>query len=113
MTVEVGNDTDYEPDALINCGPSIGDEDIVAPNPIVVVEVLSPSTQSVDTGAKLSDYFLVPSIQHYLIIRADRRSVVHHGRREDGGIETRLLTSGPITLDPPGITVPLEEFYAD
>ena len=113
MTVEVGNDTDYEPDALINCGPPIGDEDIVASNPVVVVEVLSPSTQSVDTGAKLSDYFLVPSIQHYLIIRADRRSVVHHQRNGDGGIATRLLTAGPITLDPPGIIIPLEEFYAD
>ena len=113
MTVEINGDTDYEPDALVNCGPTLGDDDITAPNPVVVVEVLSPSTKSVDTGAKLSGYFLVPSIRHYLIIRADRRSVVHHGRRDDGGIETRLLTAGPIALDPPGISIALEEFYAD
>jgi len=113
MTVEVGDDTDYEPDALVNCGAPIGDGDIVAPNPIVVVEVLSPSTRSLDTGAKLTDYFLVPSIRHYLIVRADRRAVVHHQRRDDGGIETRLLTDGPLILDPPGISLGLEEFYAD
>lgn len=113
VTVEISDDTDYEPDALINCGPILGDDDIAAPDPVVVVEALSPSTQSVDTGAKLSDYFLVPSIRHYIIIRADRRSVVHHQRRGDGGIETRLLTNGLVTLDPPGIIIPLEEFYAD
>lgn len=113
MTVEVDDDTDYEPDALINCGPRIGGDDIAAPNPVVVVEVLSPSTQSVDTGLKLAGYFQVSPIRHYLIVRADRRSVVHHQRRGDGGIETRLLTNGLVTLDPPGIIIPLEEFYAD
>lgn len=113
MTVEVDDDTDYEPDALINCGPRVGGDDIAAPNPVVVVEVLSPSTQSVDTGLKLAGYFQVPSIRHYLIVRADRQAVTQHQRRDDGGIETRLLTSGPVTLDPPGIIIPLEEFYAD
>ena len=40
MTVEV--DTDYEPDAVVNCGPPIPDDAIAAPNPVIVVEVLSP-----------------------------------------------------------------------
>lgn len=113
VTVEVDDNTDYEPDALVNCGPRLADNEISAPNPVVVVEVLSPSTQSVDTGLKLSGYFQVPSIRHYLIVRADRRAVVHHQRRDDGGIETRLPTAGSITLDPPGIGFALEEFYAD
>jgi len=39
---------------------------------VVVVEVLSPATQSVDFADKLADYFRVPSIQHYLIVRARR-----------------------------------------
>ena len=112
-TVEVNDDTDYEPDALINCGPPSDDDEIAVSNPVVVVEVLSPSTQSVDTGAKLADYFLVPSIQHYLIVRTSRRAVVHHRRRDDGGIETRVLTVGSITLDPPGIGFALEELYED
>ena len=113
VTVEVDGDTDYEPDALVNCGPRIDGDAVAAPNPVVVLEVLSPSTQRVDTGLKLAGYFQVPSIRHYLIVRADRRAVVHHQRRDDGGIETRLLTAGSITLDPPGISLGLEEFYAD
>jgi NTP pyrophosphatase (non-canonical NTP hydrolase) len=44
MTVEIDDDTDYEPDALVNCGDPIPDEAIAAPNPVVVVEVLSPRT---------------------------------------------------------------------
>ena len=112
VTVEVGDDTDYEPDAIVNCGEPMPDDAVAAPNPVVVVEVLSPSTQSVDTGAKLADYFRVPSIRHYLIVGANRRTVIHHRRRDDGGIETSLIAEGGIALDPPGIAVTVAEFYA-
>ena len=111
-TVEIDDDTDYEPDAVVNCGEPMADDAVAAPNPVVVVEVLSPSTRSVDTGAKLTDYFRVPSIRHYLIVRADRRAVVHHRRRDDdGSIETQLVTEGRITLDPPGISILVEDLY--
>ena len=66
-TVAAGN-SDYEPDATVNCGDPMAREAIYAPTPVIVVEVLSPSTASTDTGAKLADYFLVPSIAHYLIV---------------------------------------------
>src|SRR5271168_388296 len=42
-TVEAG-DSDYEPDALVNCGEAMADDAVAAPNPVVVVEVLSPGT---------------------------------------------------------------------
>lgn len=112
VTVEVGDDTDYEPDVVVNCGELISGDEIAAPNPVIVVEVLSPSTQSIDTGTKFTDYFRVPSIRHYLIIRANRRAVIHHRRRDDGGIETRLVAEGQIALDPPGIEIAIEDFYA-
>lgn len=112
ITIEVGDDTDYEPDAVVTCGAAMADNDVAASNPVVVVEVLSPSTQAVDTGAKLADYFKVPSIRHYLVIRADRRSVTRHRRRDDGGIETRVAAEGRIALDPPGIEISVEDLYA-
>ena len=112
VTVEIGEDTDYEPDAVVACGERLADDAIAAPAPVIVVEVLSPSTRSLDTGAKLTDYFRVPSIQHYLIIRADRHIVVHHRRGDDNRIETRLVAEGRIGLDPPGISVTVGEFYA-
>ena len=112
ISVEVGDDTDYEPDVVVYCGELMADNDLAAPKPVIVVEVLSPSTQSVDTGTKLTDYFRVPSIHHYLIVRANRRAVIHHRRRDDGSIETRLLAEGRITLNPPGIEVTVEDLYA-
>lgn len=112
VTVQVGDDTNYEPDVVVNCGERLDDDAIAAPNPVIVVEVLSPSTRAVDTGSKLTDYFLLPSVQHYVILRSDRRVVVHHRRNADGGIDTRLLTQGDLSLDPPGVTVAIERLFA-
>lgn len=112
LTVEVDADTDYEPDALVNCGPPLPPDAVAATNPVVVVEVLSPSTQSVDAGDKLADYFRLASVRHYLLVRTRRREVIHHERRGDR-IEVRIVTAGAIALDPPGITVAIEDFYAD
>jgi Uma2 family endonuclease len=110
-TIEIGDDTDYEPDAVVTCGERMADDAVVAPNPVIVVEVLSPSTMSVDTGVKLADYFKVPSIQHYLIVRADRREVVHHRRRDGGSIETQALAEGTIDLSPPGFRITVHDIY--
>jgi Uma2 family endonuclease len=112
MTVEIDDGTDYEPDAAVHCGGSIAEDAIAIPNPVIVVEVLSPSTQAFDTGAKLADYFRIPSIQHYLVVRTRRQEVIHH-RRVAGRIETRVFTSGSIVLDPPGLALSLTDFYND
>ena len=110
MTVEIDKDTDYGPDALIHCGPPIPDEATAAPNPIVIVEVLSPGTASVDTGGKLADYFRLDSVQHYLVVRPGRREIIHH-RRIGDRIETRIVREGAIPLDPPGVSLSLDEVY--
>ena len=111
ITVEIDDDTDYEPDAVVNCGPPIHPDATVANNPVVVIEVLSPSTQSIDTTDKLADYFRVPSIQHYLIVRTRRREIVHHCRNADG-IVSRIVNLGSIRLDPPGIVLTMGDVYA-
>jgi Uma2 family endonuclease len=110
VTVEIDEDTDYEPDAVVNCGPPIDPDATVAPNPIIVVEVLSPTTQSIDSSDKLADYFRVPSIQHYLIVRAKRREIIHHAR-SGADILSRAINIGSIRLDPPGISFDVAEVY--
>jgi Uma2 family endonuclease len=108
-TVETG-ECDYEPDALVNCGEPMGNDAIAAPNPVIVVEVLSPGTQSTDTSAKLAGYFQVPSVVHYLIMHPTKRRIIHH-RRVASGIDTRIVVSGEIVMDPPGIVLTVEEIY--
>jgi Uma2 family endonuclease len=111
MTVEIDDDTDYEPDVAIHCGGPIPDDSIAIPNPVVVVEVLSPAMRHVDTHIKLSDYFRLPSIQHYLLVRADRREVRQYSRSAAGSPALTSTTAGTITLDPPGITLRIEDVY--
>jgi Uma2 family endonuclease len=108
-SVETG-DSDYELDALVNCGEPMADDAVAAPNPVIIVEVLSPGTTSTDTGGKLADYFRVPSVAHYLIVHPIRRTVTHH-RRTGDTIDTRIIVNGPITMDPPGIVITVEEIY--
>jgi len=113
ITVEIEEATDYEvldPDALVNCGPPMPDDAVSAPNPVIVVEVLSPGTASRDAGGKLADYFRVASIQHYLLVRPNRREVIHH-RRMGERIETSIVRKDTIVLDPPGLRIAIEEIY--
>jgi Uma2 family endonuclease len=109
ITVEVG-DSDYEPDAIVQCGP-LDPDSTTADSPCVIVEVLSPGTSSVDRAWKLQEYFRLPSLHHYLIIWADKRQIAHHQRRDSGEIETRTVNSGEIKLYPPGVTIIVEEVY--
>lgn len=113
MTVRIDARTAFEPDCTIHCGP-IDATGIFATNPVIVVEVLSRSSQALDAVTKLDAYFRVASIQHYLIINADKQLVIHH-RRNGDEIATRILGRGENTLalDPPGVTVEVGEFFAD
>ena len=67
MTVRVTARTASVLDALIAC-PSPPLDAVEIPDPVVVVEVLSPSTAADDHGVKLDGYFSPPSVRHYLIL---------------------------------------------
>jgi len=110
VTVEVG-DSDYEPDAIVQCGP-LDPNGLVADNPIIIVEVLSPSTSGMDRAGKPQEYFRLPSVRHYLIVWPDKSQIAHHRRDADGAIETSIVTNGDIRLDPPGITIAVGDVYA-
>lgn len=105
MTVRIDDHTAYEPDALIYCGDKIPASTMIVPNPMIVVEVLSPTTAHSDTSAKLIGYFKLPSVAHYLIVDPDARTVTHYTRNGT----PHLLGSGPLRLDPPGLDLTVED----
>jgi Uma2 family endonuclease len=111
MTVKVDERTAYEPDAAVHCGAPLADDAILVPEPVIVVEVLSPTTKARDAGAKLADYFRLPSVRHYLLVHTERPTVIHHRRDDDGTIRTRIATAGDLVLDPPGLTLELAQIY--
>ncbi len=105
MAVEIDTATTYQPDALVRCGPPLPDEAVKLGDPVIVVEVLSPSTRARDAGVKREDYFRLAPLRHYLIVNAESRSVIHHARDAAGGIATRIIRDDPLVLDPPGIAL--------
>ena len=76
MTVRIAADVAYEPDALVYCGDRLPGDRLEVPNPVIVVEVLSPATGQVDKTRKLTGYFSLPSVRHYLIVDADAYACV-------------------------------------
>jgi Uma2 family endonuclease len=105
MAVEIDAATTYEPDALVRCGAAPPPDATKLNDPVIGVEVLSPSSRARDAGAKLIDYFRLQSVHHYLIVRTEDRAIIHHSRNADGTILTRIVREGTLRLDPPGLSV--------
>jgi Uma2 family endonuclease len=111
VIVRVDDMTAHEPDAQVYCGEKLKGSALEVPNPVIVVEVLSQSTRRVDLSQKLTGYFRLPSIAHYLIVDPTQPSVIHHARGTGDAIVTRIVTAGRIILDPPGLELDLAEIY--
>jgi Uma2 family endonuclease len=112
MTVQV-EDSDLLPDATMHCGPRLPNDAIHVSDPLVLVEVLSPDSGARDRAIKRRAYFKLPSVKHYLIVWPDHQRIVRHSRTSDDQLVTEVHVSGVIRLDPPGITLSVEEFYLD
>ena len=80
-------------------------------NPVIVVEVLSPSTARTDATTKRKGYFGVASVRHYLIIDPESRTITHHKRGRGADVKTRVVRRGVLALNPPGIEVRLVDVF--
>ena len=106
IAVRIDDRTTFEPDAFVRCGDPLDGDVREISDPMIVVEVLSPSTKSRDLGEKVEGYFLLPLLHHYLIVDPERRRIIHHRRQADSdALLTRIVSEGLIRLDPPGIEV--------
>lgn len=111
LAVPIDAYTAYDPDATVRCGKPLAANEMTVSDPIIVVEVTSPSTGHTDTSAKLIGYFKLASVAHYLVIDPDARTVMHHIRGADGAVAARALDQGTLTLDPPGLTVVVADLF--
>jgi Uma2 family endonuclease len=113
MSVQIDEATVYEPDALVYCGDRCPSGTLLIASPIVVVEVLSPGTKTIDTTRKLEGYFKLQSVRHYLIVDPEQCMVVHHDRDEAGAIATSMLDGGEVALTAIDVRIPVAAFFAD
>ena len=113
MTVRIDDGRAFVPDASVQCSDKLNRKSVELDGPLIVVEVLSPSTATRDASTKLAGYFALPSIRHYLIVDIEEMSVIHHRRGESGIIETAVVNDGALALDPPGLEINVADFFED
>ena len=105
----------FYPDVGVVCEEPRFEDDIFDTllNPIVVVEVLSPSTEAYDRGEKFAHYRQLPSLQEYVLVSQDQIRVDHYLRQEKQWIFTDIGKHDEI-LQLPSIQceLPLQEIYA-
>ena len=102
------------PDATVTCSPIPGREHLIS-DPVVVFEVLSPSSRHTDLVEKPIEYGAVPCIWRYVIVEQSRAEVRGYARTADGEWEpVPPLHAGAILSMPEiGIVLPLAEIYED
>jgi Uma2 family endonuclease len=82
------------PDASVCCGgPQLADgHNDVLLNPVLIVEVLSPSTELYDRGDKFKHYRTIPSLREYLLVASEHIEVELRRLQPDGEWTLRLRT---------------------
>ena len=74
------------PDVIVVCGEPkfIDGEFDTLTNPILIAEVLSPTTKNYDRGEKLEQYRQIPDLCEYLLVAQDQPHIGHYVRQPDG-----------------------------
>ena len=100
------------PDGIVTCRPVAPDATIVD-HPVIVYEVTSNGTGRVDLIDKNREYRATPSIQRYVILlQTAKAAIVFVRRGEDWLAEILKGDNAALDLPEAGITVPLDELYA-
>jgi Uma2 family endonuclease len=98
------------PDAFVVCAPMVH-RGTVRDDPMVVFEVLSPSTARIDRVEKMHEYWATPSIQRYVLIEQDAVSAMAFTRGEESWSGRVLWPGSVLALPELGIELPLDELY--
>ena len=81
-------------------------------NPIVLVEVLSGSTEDYDRGTKFTHYRTISSLRDYVLISTDKILVEYYTRREDASWVLREIKAGErFKLESVGCELAVDELY--
>ena len=100
------------PDAFVNCTPVAPDATFVA-DPVVVFEILSKSTTSIDLGTKRAEYLATPTIQRYVALQQSHRAAqvfARNGEEWDG--EFHAGANAVLDMPEIGIAITLGEIYS-
>lgn len=118
MKVRVDHDGEsyfYYPDLLLSCQPDDRESAYYRRHPCLLVEVLSPSTERIDSREKLLAYRLLSSLREYLLLRQDRVQADLYQRSDAGRWQHHTFTQPDdvLALRCLDAAVSLRDVYAD
>ncbi len=103
------------PDVLVTCDVADRRATHTVRHPVLIAEILSPSTAEYDRTEKFANYQKLPSLRHYLLV-SQAAWVVEWFRRDEAGQWIYTLLPEPaavLTIPDLGLTLPLRELYED
>ncbi|MGH6896789.1 MAG: Uma2 family endonuclease [Geminicoccaceae bacterium] len=103
-------DSYYQADLAVTCAGLTGQQFVA--EPILIVEVLSPSTAATDRERKLPDYRTIPSLQDILVVSSSEPRIEHFRREPDGWKIHDLRGQGTLHLEAFDLTLDLADLYA-
>jgi Uma2 family endonuclease len=102
------------PDVMVD--GVVGDgRDLAAAEPLLVAEILSPSTMAIDFGPKADEYRTIETLRHYLVLAQDEPCVWIWSRNADNSWRGPEMISGAaetFSLPGLGLAISLAELYA-
>ncbi|KAB8314633.1 Uma2 family endonuclease [Tolypothrix campylonemoides VB511288] len=103
----------YYPDVIVSCDPN--DQDRFCLNyPCLIIEVLSPSTETTDRREKLVNYRTLDSLREYVLISQDEIKVEIYRKDEQGNWSLQILGKGDeLKLKSVGLTLTMPDIYED
>jgi len=110
LKIQTEEDHARYPDGIVVCSPLTGGETIVQA-PVVIFEVLSPSTERTDRLVKAREYQGMPSVQRYVMLEQDSVNAVVYARSSDAWTHEILFAESILSLPEIGVELPLSELY--
>ncbi len=98
------------PDAFVLCSTPLRGTQVVT-DPVVVFEILSPSTSYTDRIGKYREYRLTPSIQRYVILEQTRQAATVYARSGNDWVADVLIGDADLSMPEIGVVISLTELY--
>ena len=110
------------PDVVVTCGGESFADDVrdTLTNPLLLIEILSPSTEAFDRGKKFEHFQRIPSLREFVLVSQDRQRVEVFRRLEANEWSYRIFEpagdpadeTAEIPLQAIGVTIRFAEIYA-
>ena len=110
LKIQAAENSSRYPDGIVLCSalnPSLK----IVRNPVVIFEVLSPSTAAKDRIVKAREYHATTSVKRYVLLEQDLIGATVHVRAQDGWRVLVLKDDDPLDMPEIGLAIPLAEFY--